>query len=66
MAPSKRKLPKIKEEKPSKIPIVCYCKNCANSINEGDEFMYGCKEGVNYPFKNNSIINCVKYVKSND
>ena len=61
MPPAKRSIPK-KEEPKKKIPAVCYCSKCGNRGDLVYEKIYKCKEGVNTPFGNHSILNCLKYI----
>jgi hypothetical protein len=61
MPPAKRSLPK-KEEVKTKTPTVCYCSKCGNRGDLAYENIYKCKEGINAPFGNHSVINCLKYI----
>jgi hypothetical protein len=63
MPPAKRSLPKKEEVKTkTKIPTICYCSKCGNRGDLAYENIYKCKEGINAPFGNHSVINCLKYI----
>lgn len=63
MPPSKRKLPPKPKELKNKIPIICYCKNCSNKGSEIYENVWLCDAGVNLPYGNYSVMNCLKYIE---
>jgi hypothetical protein len=62
MPPAKRK-PIVKEEPK---PIlgkkgICYCSTCENRGELVYELVWKCKEGVNAPYGNHSVMNCKKF-----
>jgi len=63
MPAAKRSLPKaIKEPKVVKAIIgVCYCSKCINKGNEISDHIFLCLAGVNTPYGNHSVLNCIKY-----
>lgn len=60
MPPQKRKLPPPIKEKVS-IPTICYCSQCVNKGEMVGVEIYKCMSGVNSPYGNHSIINCIKF-----
>lgn len=61
MPPAKRSLPKKEEPKVVKKNGVCRCSECQNKGDEVYELIFLCKEGVNAPYGNHSILNCIKF-----
>lgn len=62
MPPAKRKPIKKEEQKKAKnIPLICFCKNCLNKGDEIRDNIFYCTLGVNSPYGNHSLKNCMLY-----
>jgi len=61
MPPAKRSKPKVKEVIVKVTQGMCYCSKCQNKGKEICSNIFLCSQGINAPYGNHSILNCIKY-----